>query len=209
MSVIPTKNCPTNWQERTTPVRTCERPMVATGTPSCSIGFEEIVSRPFTRVAGRALGYQVGTPDAFFSTIQFGSANLDGHYVDGLSITYSTSLNPTNNHIWTFAAGVIEIIPSSFGCPCVNRLNLPDFLQDSYFCESGTPTSTFEFFDGDPLWDGQDCEGQCCIGSFATVPTFCTTIDEVEDATTRVRLCTDESFANENIAIESLEIFIQ
>ncbi len=70
--------------------------MAATGTPSCSIGFEEIVSRPFTRVAGRAVGYQVGTTDAFAATIQAGSANLDGHYVDGLSVTYSTSLSPTN-----------------------------------------------------------------------------------------------------------------
>ena len=65
------------------------------------------------------------------------------------------------------------------------------------------------FYDDDPLWDGEDCEGQCCTGSFATVPTFCTTTEQIEDATIQVWLCADEGTTNENIAIESLEIFIQ
>ena len=182
---------------------------------TCIIGFEETVSRPFTRVAGRAVGYQVGTTDAFLRTIDSGSADLEAPYADGLSITYSTSINPLNNHIWTFAAGVTESNVDAAGCPCVGGLDseLPAFLQDSYFCESGVMDgvilSSSMFYDGDPLWDGEDCEGQCCTGSFATVPTFCTTVEEVGDATIRVRICTDDSTANENIAIESLEIFVQ
>lgn len=74
---------------------------------------------------------------------------------------------------------------------CVGGLDfsLPDFLQDSYFCESAASSiSTAAFFEADPLWDGQDCEGQCCTGSFVTVPTFCTTIEEVEDSTIRVNI---------------------
>ena len=185
----PEQNCPPNWQERTTPVRTCERPENATF--GCIIGFEETVSRPFTRVAGTAIGYQVGTPEAFSRTIVLG-ANLESVYVDGLSITYSTSLSPTNNHIWTFAAGVIEtrtMIADRFLCPCLTGMNsdLPDFLQNSYFCESAASSIiSGMFYDDDPLWDGEDCEGQCCTGSFATVPTFCTTTEQIEDATIRV-----------------------
>ena len=41
------------------------------------------------------------------------------------------------------------------------------------------------------------------------MPMFCTTVEEVEDATIRVCICVDESASNENIAIESLEIFVQ
>ena len=210
----PDQTCPTNWQERTTPVRACERPMSTTGTSTCSIGFEESVSRPFTRVAGRAIGYQVGSPDAFFRTFTSRSADLEGPYVDGLSITYSTSANPLNNHIWTFAAGITESNTELIGCPCVGGRDssLPAFLQDRYFCESGVPDGVISsplLFDDDPLWDGENCEDQCCAGSFATVPTFCATVEQVEGATIRVRICTDEPTTNENIAIESLEIFVQ
>ena len=166
-------------------------------------------------MAGTAIGYQVGTPEAFSRTIVIGSADLESVYVDGLSITYSTSLSPTNNHIWTFAAGVIEtrtMIADRFLCPCLTGMNsyLPDFLQNSYFYESAASSIiSGMFYDDDPLWDGEDCEGQCCTGSFATVPTFCTTSEQIEDATIQVRLCADEGTTNENIAIESLEIFIQ
>ena len=124
-------------------MRTCE-----TTNTGCTVGFEEIVQRPFTRVAGRAIGYQVGTPEAFVRTIILGSANLEGVYVDGLSVTYSTSLSPMNNHIWTFAAGVTETHTNRFGCPCVGGLDssLPDFLQDSYFCESAASSISLEHF---------------------------------------------------------------
>ena len=93
-----------------------------------------------------------------------GSADLEGPYADGLSITYSTSMNPLNNHIWTFAAGITESNNDVIGCPCVGGLDssLLAFLQDSYFCESGVSDGVISspysptFFDGDPLWDGQD-----------------------------------------------------
>ena len=188
--------------------------MSTTGTLVCSIGFEEPISRPFTRVAGRAVGYQVGAPDAFFSILTSRSTDLEGPYVDGLSITYSTPTNQLNNHIWTFAAGITESNTDLIGCPCVGGRDssLPAFLQGRYFCESGVPSGVISsptLFDSDPLWDGEDCEAQCCTGSFATVPTFCATIEEVEGATIRVRICTDEPTTNENVAIESLEIFIQ
>ena len=38
---------------------------------------------PYTKVCGRARGYQFGTPDGFPNS----NAGLDSHYVDGLSIT--------------------------------------------------------------------------------------------------------------------------
>ena len=52
---------------------------------------------PFTKVCGRALGYQYGHTDAFST----GNSSIDSHYVEGLSVTHGTP----RNHIWTFAAG--------------------------------------------------------------------------------------------------------
>ena len=55
----------------------------------------------------------------------------------------------------------------------------PPYVGDNYYSESGNPTFTFEtsIYASDPLWDGQQCEGQCCsngksgsVWSFPTPP---------------------------------------
>ena len=51
---------------------------------------------PFTKVCGRALGYQYGHIDALHG----GSSSIDSQYVEGLSVTHGIQ----RNHIWTFVA---------------------------------------------------------------------------------------------------------
>ena len=53
---------------------------------------------PYTKVCGRARGYQFYSPDGF----DHGGRNIESNYVDGLSVTYGSP----RNHIWTFAAGL-------------------------------------------------------------------------------------------------------
>ena len=50
-----------------------------------------------------AIGYQIGSPDAFATGLQTVSP-LDSYYVHGISITHGTP----RNHIWTYAAGLSE-----------------------------------------------------------------------------------------------------
>jgi len=162
-------------------------------------------NRPYSKICGRAHGYQYGSPDAF--TI-FSQTNPDNSYVNGLQVTYGTP----RNHIWTFAAGVSKHhnYHGCCNCPCavIPGRNAPTFMGESYFCESGN-TGRFErqwYFD-DPLWDSQGCEsGSTCCDRGG--PWFTTTLSQEASDDIEVRLCLDEGKNNEDIGIEQLEILV-
>ena len=56
-------------------------------------------------MCGKIIGYQQGTPDAFFPYIRQGQTTTDSHYVEGISLTHGTS---PRKHIWTFAVALHE-----------------------------------------------------------------------------------------------------
>ena len=58
-----TQECPPNWTEISTPVRTCGRP-TSTG-PSCPGVYLSTRSLRYNKVCGRAIGYQDGSTDGF------------------------------------------------------------------------------------------------------------------------------------------------
>ena len=81
----------------------------------------------------------------------------------------------------------------------------------SYYYESGSPINHYpegQFFNSDPLWDGQQCKGTCCSGTksppWLSVQLSTHTTDRIE-----VRICADEPTSNENVLIELLEIYVQ
>ena len=95
----PSQQCPSAWREYNSGgVRACGRPATSSGScPATSY----TTSRQYSRVCGKAIGYQIGSPDAFgYATVQL----IDSYYVHGVSITHGTP----RNHIWTYAAGVSE-----------------------------------------------------------------------------------------------------
>ena len=200
----PQQQCPTAWREyNESSVRACGRPV--TNSPSCpSVLFTN--SRQYSKVCGRVIGYQVTTPDGFIS-----SGNIDQNYVDGVSITYR---NP-RQHIWTYAAGVTENSTNHTvnNCPCwnANAEQPQEFVGESYYCESGNPSS--DIIDGpygnDKLWDGQQCsnEGTCC--TTRSPPWFSVELPNPTSDDIEVRICGDESTDNEDTPIELLEIYIQ
>ena len=77
----PTQQCPDSWQTFTSPVASCAK---KDSVPCDSVNITSGAS--YQMVCGRFLGYQVGTPDAFFSWTGWGW-NLERWYVDGVSIT--------------------------------------------------------------------------------------------------------------------------
>ena len=157
-----TQECPSNWMEISTPVRTCGRP-TSTG-PSCPGEYFSTRSLLYSKVCGRAVGYQNGSADAFATSIE----NICDPYVDGISVTHGKP----RTHIWTFAAGASEATLFYYpaNCPCanppVNAVPPPSFVGDDYFCESGNPGIGLRYggvvFEDDPVWDGDQCEGECC-----------------------------------------------
>ena len=87
---------------------------------------------PYTKVCGRAHGYQYRSPDVFFT-----ANTLQGYPdVEGLIITHG---NP-RNHIWSFAAGLTKDSNHIENCPCASPYPgrpAPSDVGEDYFCESG------------------------------------------------------------------------
>ena len=141
----PAQQCPSAWREYNTQsgVRVCGRP-VSSGA-SCPATFYPVaMGRQYSRVCGRAIGYQYGTTDGFGFLAQ--GQPLDSYYVYGVSITHGTP----RNHVWTLAAGLTEgaFSLTQYNCPCANpghpnNAVVPSFVGDNYYCESGNPTSTY------------------------------------------------------------------
>ena len=59
----PTQQCPAAWRlYNTSEVRACGRPV--TSRPSCPVTFYP-TGHPYSKVCGRVIAYQFGTPGAF------------------------------------------------------------------------------------------------------------------------------------------------
>jgi len=135
--------------------------------------------------------------------------NLDGVYVDGLSITHG---NP-HQHIWTYAVGLTDSgnYPSN-NCPCAT-INGPDtltFVGSHYYCESGAGSSwSYVYYLSDVLWDGVGCSAgnTCCSDS--NLPWFYHQLGQTTQDYIEVRICTDTGFNSETLLMTELELYIQ
>ena len=204
----PNQQCPPDWREyNTSRIRACGRQ-----TGGCTSKIYTINDRLYSKVCGRALGYQYGHTDVFYGR----QVNINSNYVDGLSITHGTP----RTHIWTFAAGISQnLIPGieHFACPCLiadsgfRRQIPPQYVGNNYFCESGNPTNiAFQtrLYASDPLWDGEQCEGQCCNNG-TSPPWFSVELPNPTTDNIEVRICGTDIPDNEDIPINLLELYIQ
>ena len=178
----------------------------------------------FRQVCGRVRAFQWGSPDAFAPKRQ----TLDEPYVDGVSITYSVA--GRRQHVFTYAAGVMEQFEGSNWntglCPCAGGTLPPLFIRSAdYYCESGNSDKIWypnQLF-CDPLWDGKECrysEESCCSSSNAIPvpplpqlpppqPWFCKDLRKVVQSDLEIRICGDEGTDNEDIAVESYELYVR
>ena len=158
---------------------------------------------PYTKVCGRAHGYQYKTGEAF----QRGGNSVDGYYVDGLSVTYGSP----RQHIWTFAVGVTKNLFNPGNCLCATNPGSavpPEMVGSDYFCESGTTIILSpQWWIDDPLWDSQRCpSGSTCCDRGG--PWFTTTLSQEVRDNIEMRICLDESASDENIGLDQLELYV-
>ena len=199
------QQCPSGLVERTEAgIRGCELTINTNGCSSTTYSTQKF---DYTKVCGRITACQVGTTNAFREYYASpGITTVDTNYVNGVSLTRGTG---PRQHIWTFAAALDktgDFHASGSYCPCQNStqaLPAPPFVGEDYFCDAGNE----EFMTGetglqtDPLWDGSDC--LCC----ANPPWFYKQLPQPTTDNIEMRLCRDD--ANENIAIEVVNIYIQ
>ena len=206
----PSQQCPSAWRQyNANGVRACGRPVTSDG--SCPGASVSVAHHQYSRVCGRAIGYQIGSTDAFGHLALH--QPLDSYYVYGVSITHGTP----RNHIWTYAAGVSEgrYRHQRDNCPCSNP-NHPDnayppsFVGDNYYCESGNPAETFEYnhiYTEDRLWDGHQCEGECCSNG-KSPPWFSVELPNPTTDNIEVRICSGEGNKDETL-VQLIELYVQ
>ena len=193
------QQCPGDWREITSPIRTCGR------REDCSSAFFPTYGISYTRVCGKLVGYQLGATNAFgHATV---NDTIDDNYVDGISITHGTP----RQHIWTFASGIGEAFNSADVCPCAHdgTIFVPEFVGQDYFCETGTnrPDHSVLYSD-DPLWDGRGCgPGSTCC-EFNNPPWFCRQLPEATTDDIEVRICSNAAFIYEDVPLEWVELYI-
>ena len=203
----PSQQCPSVWQEITTPFRVCGR---RSSSGSCEGITYMMGGEQYSRVCGRITGYQIGYPDAFTSSVR----TINTFYTDGVSVTHGSP----RQHIWTFTAGVDEQTRySGSTCPCVlgstsgNRI--PSFVGQNYFCETGlirfNGVFGVLFSNGDPLWDGQGCgpTSSCC--TFNSPPWFNVQLSSPTTDDIEVRICGDQEIRDEDTPIQLMELYVK
>ena len=207
----PNQQCPENLQLSYTdqPIRLCGR-RTNYGCDSVTFTTNGI---QYQQVCGRVRGYQFGSPEAFNVFKCPAPCTIDNPYVLGISITHGG--NP-RMHIWTYAAGLIEESASDdliYSCPCTGHgRSPPNFVGSDYYCESGLdrPPWLSMLHPNDTLWDGQGCDGlerTCCDPP--NLPWFCKELPQPTTDDLEVRICGDQSLADEDTPIDLVQLYIQ
>ena len=181
--------------------------------PSCTSYFYPTHGIPYSRVCGRVIAYQDGTPDAFGPYFFHGLANgytVDDNYLDGISLTHGYS---PRKHIWTFVAARGDATAhDSQVCPCLRNItsHVPPFVGNDYFCDSASHTrySLNHFYLDDPLWDGHGCNPaiECC--QYNNPPWFCKQLPQETRDDLEMRTCANGEQNDEEVAVEQIELFV-
>ena len=206
--------CPRGLRERVHPgKRLCGRNLDATSA-GCSQVFFETNRVKYDKVCGKIIAYQLGSTDSFGLNFRPVSS-IDEVYLDGVSLTYSSS---PRKHIWSFAAALDEVGTSKpQNCPCTN-INFtasatypPFFVGNDYFCDTASagPYTSGYFYADDPLWDGAGCGpyNTCCL--LNTPPWFFKHLGLITNDNIEMRVCSNEHDGNEDVLIEQIEIYVQ
>ena len=192
-------------------VRACGRPTTCSG--SCaSVKFTTLGN--YTEVCGRVIGYQYGVHGGINPYGHADTYRLNQTYVDGISLTRGSP----HQHIWTFITARNEvsddISDNRHSCPCVFpdpvASLLPSFLGDDWFCESGSSATTTDgqFYNSDPLWDGEQCGPlePCC--NTKGQPWLHKTLDSPSSDYLELRVC-ENTIGEKDSPVALYEIYVK
>ena len=231
-------SCPANWTLHEEPVRSCGRKSDERYT--CDAVLIPVTMK-YSIVCGRILAYQRGDSYAFDYSVDWihivlgVNASIDSSYVDGLSLTHG--LVGQRKHVWTFAGAWDETrtgyytfnkitgfkyvnnntVLTSYSCPCINPAltwpyEVPSYVGNSYFCDTGAHTFTYDYnkvYMDDPLWDGEGCGGSSTCCSLNSPPWFCQHLKYYTSDDLELRLCAYNYRDIEDKLISLVEIYVK
>ena len=203
----PSANCPSGMGLISDP-RSCSR-NVQPG--ACVSFFYSSNFLSYSRVCGRALGYQESSPDAFRPYFNNQAYTIDDPYIDGLSVTHGFS---PRKHIWSFAAAATDTGNSPFHCPCSTTTYsgvIPPFIGNDWFCEAGATNSWQRgvTYRDNPLWDANGCVSSSTCCTFNNPPWFCKDLPSPTRDDIEARACGDQNQSDEDVPISLVELYVQ
>ena len=199
----PLEKCPSPLRTITFPKRMCiQRQRRADCSPVCF----PVHNVPYTHVCGQVIGYQFSSTDAF--AYRPTSPKINSAYLDGISITYGKP----RQHLWSYAAGRSQTLRNIIdSCPCssIRGTQPPSFVNDNYYCNSGSVVAPIsQWYVNNTVWgDDEGCSSNstCCDNS--NMPWFHRNITKSATDDLEVRLCRDESAFNEDVGVELIELY--
>ena len=200
----PIQQCPDGFKliNRTeAPLRTCGRQDGVSGCVSTTFKAHGI---EYSRVCGRIVGYQIGSPSGF----RYQSVGINSYYVSGISLTHGQP----RQHIYTFANAQGEGYTSEV-CPCIQggTDTVPQFVGSDYFCDSavrGSNATVGMFYSYDPLWDGQGCGSTSTCCEFNNPKWFCKQLPQPTTDDIEMRLCENGPPIHDDAPFETVEMYI-
>ena len=192
-------SCPGTWHKIITPKRLCLGYSIG-----CIPANYDVKGVNYEHICGQAKAYQKGSTNAFYTKL----SSIDDLYVDGISIT----LGSPRKHVWTYAVGYSDDLDNKHNCPCatIPGPSPPAFVGNHYYCESGNvgAVDDTKYYLSDPLWDGSGCtSGNGCCAQIG-MPWFYRKLPLPVAEDFEIRICKNENHANEDIAVEKLELYV-
>jgi hypothetical protein len=150
-----------------------------------------VAGRSVTRVSGRLMGFQKGTPDAFADPLGITRSGFDG-------VSISTT---SGTLLWAYVFGVRDATVSACGnaipsvCPSRGGASPAARFQNRWYCESGNPGCN---------WDVTIYPSRL----LTNVPPFSVDFSDASSSFSDivVSICTDEAYANEGVIFDYLQI---
>ena len=184
VAMLDVQNCPLELKQKTfnDNITTC---VVRENDQGCTSIFYSSLDIPYSRVSGRIRAYKIGTPDGFrgMGGVQGG---INGNYLDGVSITVNTATSRT--HVWSLVAG--------YSC----SYSPPTFVGNEFTCEA-SPHCPFETLCGPLLWKSQQHGINVC--------SWLKELPSPHVSAIEVRVCRDQMRRDEDLAITTLELYVQ
>jgi hypothetical protein len=186
-----TESCPSDWTDHSS-YNLCYRDTLDSGA-ELSATFDTL-GITFDEVLGSVTAYQYYSMDAFGSG-RASSATVDDLYVDGLSITITSSAG-FRQHVFSYAIGLSSGAYPDYDCPDVGGDDPPSFVGSDYLCETGnSSTSSYSSqWYTTPLFAGE---------------WFQVTLPDSSESEIEARLISDQDSSNEDIGVETLTIYIR
>ena len=160
-----------------------------------------------TMSVGELWGTRTTNPCAFY----YNTRILSVKTTSLVCPSHKDQLGDDDSHIWSYAAGLSEVVSTPCNCPCAKYPgdSPSSYVGTDYYCDTATVTAgSQQWYTNNTLWDGKDCYPgtNCCANT--RLPWFWRTLKQETNNDITVRWCTAYQIQSENFGTELLEIYI-